>query len=182
MAQGVRSTFCYINTSPSKLTHSEEIIRKRQWDTFEQVENANAVILNSIINNGGVPSGYSNSTNVPIFYTFQSNKERANYLAGQIAHIFEYPDISGFITPYAQRSYPIISGAIDISGQNMNAVCPKADVSKIVSAERRLFNRKDISLYTQVSTYNATFPRSPYKFQSNTDYINYNKIKKLICQ
>jgi hypothetical protein len=176
-----RSTFCYANTNTMKLTHSEETIKRRQWEIFERVENINSAIWISILNQGGFSSGYSNSTNAPIFYTFTSNEERANYLAGQAAHVREYPDVSGFITPYAQRPYPVISSYSSYTDISSATVCPKADVSKIVSAERELLNPKDLSLYAQVSTYNATFPRSPYKFQSNTDYTNYTKIKKLIC-
>jgi len=177
----IRSSFCYKNTSPLKLTLAEELVKKQQWAKFEEVDKINSFTYNSIISQGGISSGYSNSTNSPIFYTFQSHKEISDYSAGQRAHIFEYPDISGFVIPYAQRTYPIIGQ--DISGQDISGhpSCPKADVSKIQSAKRLLFNTKDLTLYNQVSTFNAKFPRSPYKFQSNTDYITYSKIKKLIC-
>jgi len=171
-----RSTFCYINSSPQKLTRQEAILQQHQWNLFENVENKNAAVWQSILNQGGFYSGYSNSTNAPIFYTFQNDTERANYLAGQTAHIREYPDVSGFTVPFSMRPYPVIN---DISGQVTE--CSKIDVSKRVSATRLLFNAKDISLYAQVSTYNAQFPRSPYKFQSNNEYLTYTKIKEHIC-
>lgn len=177
-----RSSFCYKNTNVSKLSLADELVKKRQWTKFEEVDTINSVIYNSIISQGGIISGYGNSTDSPIFYTFPNQQEYKDYIAGQRAHIFEYPDISGFVVPYGRRIVPVfgqdISGQ-DISGQDI--VCPKADVSKIQSAKRLLLNTKDLTLYSQVSTFNAKFPRSPYKFQSNADYITYNKIKKLIC-
>lgn len=177
-----RSSFCYKNTNVLKLTLAEELVKKQQWAKFEEIDTNNSLTYNSIISQGGVPSGYSNSTNSPIFYTFQSQQEYKDYSAGQRAHIFEYPDLSGFAIPYAQRIVPVAFGQ-DISGQSsdQDIICPKADVSKIQSAKRLLLNNKDLTLYSQVSTFNAKFPRSPYKFQSNTEYISYSKIKKLIC-
>jgi hypothetical protein len=169
-----RSTYCYTNTDPIKLTRQEYNLKKTQWDLFEKVEDKNATVWQSILNQGGFYSGYSNGTNEPIFYTFKNDTEYINYKAGQNAHIREYPDVSGFLSPYSTRPLPII----DVPGSHE---CSKVDISKKISATRMLFNSKDLSSYSQISTYNAQFPRSPYKFKTNGEYLNYTKIKKFIC-
>jgi hypothetical protein len=111
--------------------------------------------------------------------SFKNNEERMKYLAGQADHIREYPDVSGFLLPYSQRHYDVLYTNISSVNQ-INCVCPNIDTSKKTSAERALLNTKELSLYSQVSTFNATYPKSPYKFQSNADYLTYNKIKKFI--
>ena len=171
-----RSTFCYIPPSSFIYKSRQDITDlKRQWETFERIENYNSIVANKLANT--IPDDKQ------VYYIYVDNQEQIDYTQGQLAHIQRYPDISDFLVPYAKK--PIlytstISTIISNLGLNDRiGPCPNEPTSVIISNEQRIQNRKSNDIYIRVSTQNAIYPKSPYKFGSNEEYLLYKKYKAI---
>ena len=128
---------------------------------------------------------------------------------GQAAHTVEYPDVTDFLNPYRKRVIPYISSVLstihntNYSFNQVSAVGPLLHpLAQIPTLSTTgfilpcsnflpptppldpailLYNRLGLSIYVRVSTQNAQFPKSPYKFASNEEFITYNNYKKIFC-
>lgn len=179
----LRSTFCFV--APKYLSKKDIMDRKRQWDTFETVENRNSIILNQLANT--VPVENTNTETSSDFYQFVSSDEKRDYNLGHLAHTVAYPDISDFIVPYSARPIPYTSSVLNTIAKttyntqssspsfctNYLAAVPVKDYDTIMN------DRKGLLLYIRVSTQVSEFPNSPYKFESNKELITYNKYKNI---
>jgi hypothetical protein len=184
----VRSTFCFPESTMKYKSRLEIRQLREQWDTFERIENFNSIVLNKLAQT--VPPEASSGTSTPAFYQFQSSAEKTAYNLGQSAHTVTYPDETDFLVPYASKPIPYISTVIStIVGykyvyvstttstfcSNILPTAPKLD-SDII-----LRNRNGLNLYVRVSTQIGQYPKSPYKFSSNSEYLLYNEYKKILC-
>ena len=180
-----RSTFCFPESSLQYKSQAEIRQLRTQWDTFERIENYNSIVLNQLgsMMPAVAPSGMIN----PSFYQFVDSAEKTNYNMGQLAHTVIYPDVDEFLAPYAKRPIPYISTIIssiaatryDISEGDVacsNVLPPPPLDSDII-----LRNRAGLNLYVRVSTQMAQYPKSPYKFTSNNEYITYSEFKRVFA-
>lgn len=167
-----RSTFCFKNDTRAYLAYTDIITLKRQWDMFEQVENTDSIFY-STINGGGT---------VESFYLFNNQAEKLDYEQGRLNHIAEYPDNQDFTVPYSKKPRNVKS---IIGNPNIFPVtedcCPNFDRSNVITNNQLLRNTTGINLYVKVSTQKAMFPKSPYKFSGNDEYLLYKTYEQTLC-
>ena len=172
-----RSTFCFDLSGIRYKSRTELTELKQQWDTFERLENRNSGILNFLAQNPPPPLQLYDES---VFVRPSSFAEKIAYSKGQLAHIARYPDISDFIVPYANRPIPYNSSVVSsIFVQSEGPVTGGCRVIPTIPIDFAsvLQNRKATSLYINVSTFNARFPKSPYKFSSQDEYLLYKKYR-----
>jgi len=170
-----RSTFCFVNTT-TFLYHSDLFALKKQWETFERIENYNSIIY-STINGTGIPEKGADSETNPLFYTFTSDAELQEYRQGRLNHISEYPAVNDFVVPYAQKPLAVKDIINDTNIFYTTPCCKNIDKSKLLTNDERLNNITALNLYVRVSTQTAMYPKSPYKFQSAQEHLLYNTYK-----
>jgi len=179
----MRSTFCFSNTKKGVyLTNADIINHRRAWEVFEKIENKDSAVRDMLANTvpksqGGAPDR--------IFHIFESDEERVLYKSGQRAHITQYPDITDFQIPYANKPIIYTSTVVAAIAKSGAAIttgpCPNEPKSKPLTNEERLFNQKSLNLYAKVSTQTGLYPKSPYKFASTEEYLMYKKYKAINC-
>jgi hypothetical protein len=184
----MRSTFCF-PASTMKYKSREEIrVLKEQWDTFERIENINSIVLNNLANK--LPVEASSGESSSAFYQFTSSDEKTAYNLGQSAHTVTYPEVTDFLIPYSAKPIPYTSTILStIAATNYPVVSPSTSTfcSNILPTLKPfdndilMRNKNGLNLYVRVSTQIAEYPKSPYKFKSNNEYIMYNEYKKLLC-
>jgi len=182
----MRSTFCYVNES-KYLSGADVIEHRRQWDTFERIENYNSIILDKLAqtvpkpHNGTAGNGYGGG----IFYNFIDQQERNDYLAGQRAHITALPNVDDFLIPYSKKPIPYTSSVISTLATESGVItigpCPEEKVGKPIPYEELLNNRKAQNVYIKVSTQTALYPKSSYKFSNAQEYLMYKQYKEANC-
>ena len=134
-------------------TRSEIEILRRQWETFERVENFNFAIRNRM------NSGYFDQK----WYTFNSNSEYLDYRRGQALHIAQFPtvDFQSESEKFVQQSTIIVA----VKYETREA--PRGTFfSTSISDSERMKNESDLATYIAVSTFNATHV---YKWQFSSD-------------
>jgi len=182
----MRSTFCFPASTMQYKSMSDIMTLKFQWDTFERIENYNSIVYNTLSNTMPVEAG--SRENTPIFYQFQNSDEKTAYKMGQLAHTITYPEVVDFLIPYSYKPIQYTSSIISTiqgtkyvySGEsticsNILPTVPSIDYDELLK------NRVGLSLYIRVSTQTSQFPKSPYKFTSNEEYITYNEYKRFFC-
>lgn len=167
-----RSTFCFKHDTRAFLSQHELIALKRQWDTFERVENFNSIVYSTI-------TGLESSPSL-IFYTFLNQSELDDYKLGQANHISEYPTVSDFLVSYSKK--PIIPKNSTIVSTVVAPYisplcCPEYISTNVISNAELLANRTARLIYERVSTQAVLFPKSPYKFSSSTEYTVYKQYR-----
>lgn len=184
-----RSTFCYINTTKFYLAQNDIIALKEQWAKFEDVENHDSIVYNKILNS--VPEQTATSADKP-WFKFANDTERQIYLKGQAHHLAEYPSVSDFQIPYSKKLVTLSSTVL----QTLSTIYPSPIINiqpissvastiatlpsttsqlnpKQQSSDEILKNKTALNLYVRVSTQNHFFPKSPYKFKGNDEYLLY---------
>jgi hypothetical protein len=184
----MRSTFCFPASTMKYKSITEIRQLKNQWDTFERIENINSIVLNTLANK--LPTEASSGTSAPTFYQFTGSDENTAYNQGQLAHTVTYPDVVDFLVPYASKPIPYTSTVLStMKSKNYDpGIPPGASTfcSNILPTLPRLDNdillrnKNGLNLYVRVSTQIAQFPKSPYKFSSNNEYITYNEFKRAL--
>jgi len=176
-----RSTFAFKHDSQSYLKQDELTTLRRQWDAFERVENYNSIVYSTIY---GTPTKtMGGSVTDSIYYPFSGDVELQDYRQGRLNHIAEYPDVTDFIVPYSQK--PAFRTVSDIIG-NANifptvVVDPNIDKSKLLTTAERLKNITALNLFVKVSTQTSLYPKSPYKYASNEEYLLYKNYVQTKC-
>jgi hypothetical protein len=157
------------------ITRQDISDRKRQWDTFERIENFNSIARNNLANS--LPTATSQ-----VFYNFVDNSEKLDYTNGQIQHVERYPDISDFLVPYSRKDIPytptVIAALQFVPSETILGPCPGDPVPKSPAVIDPVGYRKSRDVYVRVSTQQAQFPKSPYKFGSNQEYLLYKKFQE----
>ena len=182
-----RSTFCYINTTKPYLAQNDIIALKAQWGKFEDVENHDSIVYNRIVNS--VPEQTAICIDKP-WFKFANDTERQIYLKGQAHHIAEYPSVSDFQIPYSKKLVTLSSTVLQtlstiypspiINTQTISSISslslPSTSTQlnpKPQSSDEILRNRPAQNIYIRVSTQNSIFPKSPYRFNGNNEYLLY---------
>jgi hypothetical protein len=187
-----RSTFCYINTTKFYLAQNDIIALKAQWTKFEDIENHDSIVYNRLVNSVPGPTGFFIDK---AWYQFANDNERQIYLKGQAHHIAEYPSVSDFQIPYSKKLVNYSSSVL----QTLSTIYPSliintSPISSISSAlisttaqlnppqqssEEVLKNKTAQNIYVRVSTQNGLFPKSPYKFKGDGEYLLYKVYKSV---
>lgn len=134
-------------------TRSEIEILRRQWETFERVENYNFEIR------ARMNAGYFDQK----WYTFLSNAEFLDYRRGQALHIAQFPtvDFTSESEKFVQQSTIIVG----VKYETREA--PRGTYfSTSISDSERMKNQSDLATYIAVSTFNGTHV---YKWQFSSD-------------
>lgn len=142
-------------------TRSEIEILRRQWDTFESVENFNNLIR------ARMNSGYFDKK----WYTFISNSERLDYRRGQALHIAQFPtiDFTSESEKFVQQSTIIVGVAYE------TREAPRGTYfSTSISDSERIKNQNDLNTYISVSTFNGTHVYK-WAFSSNEERLSYER-------
>jgi len=183
----MRSTFCFPASTMKYKSITDIRQLKNQWDTFERIENINSIVLHNLANK--LPTEASSGTSAPAFYQFTGSEEKTAYNQGQLAHTVTYPDVVDFLVPYASKpipytstvlstiagtKYPFIASSTPTFCSNILPTLPRLDSDVL------LRNKNGLNLYVRVSTQNAMYPKSPYKFSSSSEYITYNEFKRTL--
>jgi hypothetical protein len=172
-----RSTFCFKYDTRKFVSQNDIIALKRQWNTFERVENFNSIVYSTI-------SGSENPIGI-YFYSFLNQSELDDYKLGQANHIAEYPTVSDFLISYSKK--PVIPKTSTIVSTVVSPYisplcCPDYISTNVISNTELLANKTAKLIYERVSTQSALFPKSPYKFSSSTEYTVYKQYRdKYAC-
>lgn len=180
-----RSTFCFKHDTRAYLNFNEIMTMKKQWDTYERVENYNSIVYSTIVGLSPLPATptpvirpstiSTGSANI-IFYNFQNQEELLDYNQGKLQHIAEYPDVSDFCVPYSKKPTNI-AGVFNSNGYFIE----KSIKSNLIDNSERLTNTTGRNLYVLVSTQKSLFPKSPYKFSGNDEYLLYKRYESNNC-
>lgn len=177
---GARSTFSFINTTRSYLTQDEIIKLRSQWETFERIENYNSIVYSSIVGKPISPVG--DTVIESVFYKFSGDVELQDYKQGRLNHIAEYPSVSDFVVPYSQRPLNSVSDIIGNADIFPGVIIdPRIDKSKVLTNDERLANINALNLFVKVSTQTSLYPKTPYKFSSNQEYLLYKNYLQTKC-
>ena len=179
----MRSTFCFPESTMQYKSMSELMTLRENWDTFERIENYNSIVSNTLANKVPTEAGVQ----TPEFYQFINSYEKTSYRLGQLAHTVAYPDVADFLKPYSYKPIQYVSSVVStIAGTNYDSVGPSICANVLpplptLDYDELLRNRVGLGIYVRVSTQQAQFPKSPYKFSSNEEYITYQEYKRVLC-
>jgi len=167
-----RSTFCFKHDKRAFLSQNDIIALKRQWDTFERVENFNSIVYSTI-------TGSESPTSL-VYYSFLNQSELDDYRLGQVNHISEYPTVADFLVSYSKK--PIVPKkntvvSTVVAPYISPLCCPEYISTNVISNAELLANKTAKLIYERVSTQAALFPKSPYKFSSSTEYTVYKQYR-----
>jgi hypothetical protein len=171
-----RSTFCFKHDTRAFLSQNDIIALKRQWDTFERVENFNSIVYSTI-------TGSESSTSL-VYYSFLNQSELDDYKLGQVNHIAEYPTVADFLVSYSKK--PIIAKNSTVVSTVTPFIsplcCPDYISTNVISNTELLVNKTAKLIYERVSTQAVLFPKSPYKFSGSSEYLAYKQYRdKYAC-
>jgi hypothetical protein len=140
---------------------SEINILRRQWNMFETVENYD-FIVRSKMNAGNFGTRW---------YTFLQTSDQLDYNRGRVLHCAQYPTID--FTPehnkFVQQSTIYVKVSYETS-QPSNGII----FSTSMRESERLQLNNDTTLYTNVSTFNATH-YFKWMFSSEDERLAYQK-------
>jgi hypothetical protein len=138
---------------------------RRQWETFERVENYNDIIYQKL----------TQGNRSELYYQFQTSEELHEYRNGQQQHSTKYPSVSfasisdkypatQFTGPAPYMSYPI----------KQNATFAQA-----IQSSEKTFQQNDLAIYAYASTYNAEHVVQ-YIFPSNEEKMAYDRAEQRV--
>jgi hypothetical protein len=158
-----RTQYFYDLSGVKYKTKSDLLTLRRQWDTYERVENINFSIYKTILKGIYQP-----------WYVFASNEEASDYRVGQLLHVNRYPNIpSALFQSISLAPTPIPK---DSGGPPRFAQAPSQIVSaNPISEGQKTENNADMSIYIHVSTYNVLHSTFTYQFQSNEEQLAYHR-------
>jgi len=147
---------------------SEVHTMRRQWDTFERVENYDNEIYNRF------SQGYFDKQ----YYQFRNSDERNDYKVGQLLHINRYPWLpSTTFAPIRDRpmpSVPVLAKPIEFI-QVSRCIIPPIPITQ----EERTIQQNDLSIYAHVSTYNRDHVYK-YQFTNEEERFAYHRAERRI--
>ena len=142
-------------------TRSEIEILRRQWETFERVENYNFAVR------ARMNSGFFDQR----FYTFLSNSELMDYRRGQALHIAQFPtvDFTSESEKFVQQSTIYVGVAYE------TREAPRGTYfSTSISDSERIKLQADMNIYMNVSTFNSTHVYK-WVFSSDEERLAYER-------
>ena len=147
-------------------SQSEMFRLRRQWDTFEKVENYNYNIYAQLLQ----------GNRSMMYYQFLDKEELNDYKHGQQLHMLRYPDVS-FQSISDQVLPDIVLGSPAPYVSNTSKQSANAIAATLASEHTMLQN--DMTIYTHVSSYNAVH-RYKYIFPSNEEKSAYHRAEQKI--
>jgi len=143
------------------------IVMRRQWETFEKVENYNDIIYQRI----------QDGLRDQIFYQFADRGELSDYNNGQQLHMLKYPTIACSFDSISMSSigqYPILVPAPNIMG------VPRCiHMSTAISASEKTALDGDMATYMFVSSYNSAHTYK-YIFTSAEERLAYHRAERSV--
>ena len=143
-------------------TPAEINILRRQWNMFESVENYNFAIRIRM------NAGYFSTR----WYTFLQSSDLVDYHRGQSLHQAQYPGVN--FTPEADKFVQQSTIYTKVSYESSR---PSTGflLSTPMTEGERIKKSGDMSMYIQVSTFNASHVYK-WQFSSEDDRLSYEKI------
>ena len=142
---------------------------QRQWDTFERIENYDDKIYQQF--------AAGNRSNM--YYQFRDRSEANDYRNGQELHILRYPNLQPS-TFDSIRNRPMPDVAITTPpSYYYNTPTRGVYFSTATTSSEQTSALADLSIYTHVSSYNATHVYK-YAFVSNEEQLAYHRAERRI--
>jgi hypothetical protein len=143
-------------------TPAEINILRRQWNMFETVENYD-FLIRAKMNAGHFGTRW---------YVFAQSSDQLDYNRGRVLHTAQYPAID--FTPernkFVQQSTIYTKVSYETSQPSSGLL-----LSTSITEGERIKKSGNMSIYVQVSTYNATH-KYKWSFSSEEDRVSYEKI------
>lgn len=142
---------------------------QRQWETFERIENYNDIIYQRL------EQGYRDKT----YYQFRDRSELNDYRNGQEMHVLRYPSAStGTFASISDRPMPDVE--VKTRAPNYSMGIERGLLySTSISASEMLEMQADMTIYTHVSSFNATHVFK-YNFPSDEEKMAYHRAERRI--
>jgi len=167
----IRQQFIYDLSGVKSKSFSDILQYRRQWETFERVENYDDIIFQRL------SDGYRDK----LYYQFTSRQEANDYYLGQAAHIRRYPSeaSNGLFTSIRDRPMPNVP--IKASVPNYGQVSNGLSMSSSISAGDNTLQLADMTTYLNVSTYNSSHVYK-YIFTSDLEKMAYHRAERVLRQ
>jgi hypothetical protein len=150
-------------------SRSDILTMQRQWETFERVENYNDVIYQRFgVGNRGLT-----------YYQFRDRSELNDYRIGQQLHEQRYPTApAGTFASISTRAMPDVP--VLISAPNYTYLPPR-DINPPGAVPAGVITTTvgDMSIYTYVSSFNATH-YFKYNFVSDEERLAYHRAERIV--
>ena len=164
-----RTQYAFDTSGVRFRSRSDILTMARQWETFERVENYNDIIYQR----------FSVGDRSQTYYSFRNREEMNDYRIGQQLHINRYPELprSTFdpINLRPMPDVPVLIASPNYSMPPMRGV----PIQNAVPASAVITATADMTIYTYVSSYNATH-MFKYNFVSDEERLAYHRAERLI--
>ena len=137
---------------------------RKQWETFERVENYNFAVYQKLM------SGDRSQ----LYYQFTSNEELNEYRNGQQQHISKYPNIS---FPSISDTYPAVSFSAPPPTVAPQSFRENASFAQSILSSENTARATDLAIYAYASTFNAQHTVQ-YIFPSNEEKMAYARAEQ----
>ncbi len=149
-------------------SRTEILNMRRQWDTFERIENYNDVIYQR----------YQLGLRDKIYYQFQNREEMNDYRVGQQLHVLRYPYLpASTFDPISSRPMPTV--AVVRPSPNYSQVSREILAPIPLTGAQLTEREADLAVYMHVSTYNSAHVYK-YSFTSNEEQLAYHRAERLV--
>ena len=155
------------DSSGNRSKSMSDIMRiRRQWETFERVENYNDIIYQKLVT----------GNRSELYYQFYTNEELNDYRNGQQLHALKYPTVS---FKSISDSYPnaMFNGPAPYVSQPIKQ---NASFGESISSSEKTEQRTDLAIYMHASTYNSEHTVQ-YIFPSNEEKMAYGRAEQRQC-
>lgn len=160
-----RTQYAFESSGYKSKSMSDIMRFRRQWETFERVENYNFNIYQQLL--------VGNRSE--LYYQFTTSEELNDYRNGQQLHSLKFPQISfkSISDSYPNTSFegpaPYVSQPIKQNASFLKAI-PSSDKTEQVN---------DLAIYVYASTFNAGHTVQ-YNFPSNEEKLAYKRAEQKI--
>ena len=164
-----RTQYAFDTSGVRFRSRSDILTMARQWETFERVENYNDIIYQR----------FSVGDRSQTYYSFRNREEMNDYRIGQQLHINRYPDLPrSTFDPISLRPMPDVPVLIASPNYSMPPM-RGVPIQNAVPASAVITATADMTIYTYVSSYNATH-MFKYNFVSDEERLAYHRAERLI--
>jgi hypothetical protein len=153
-----------------KCKSNSDLIRlRRQWDTFEKVENYDDTVYNNL----------TKGNRGTLYYQYLNREEATDYRSGQTAHIQRYPWLNPCVfESIRNRPFPNVAtttGIPNIDGPPK--IC--LPVAPTQTSSEHLSKVTDMNTYVYVSSYNRQHEYK-YTFTSDDEKMAYYRAERAV--
>ena len=137
---------------------------RRQWETYERVENYNYAVYQKLL------SGDRSQ----LYYQFQTNEELNDYRNGQQQHTLKFPTVS---FQSISDTYPAVTFLKPPPNVTPQAVKENASFGKSMLSSENTARANDLAIYAYASTFNSQHTVQ-YIFPSNEEKMAYDRAEQ----